>query len=64
MRNLKAKKNKNKCIDYENEKRIFEKELNRRSNGEEPQPILSNDICHDLDLRILKMVKLFKSFNK
>ncbi len=62
--NLKAKKSKNKCIDYENEKRIFEKELIRRRNGEEPQPILSNDICHDLDLRILKMVKLFKSFNK
>jgi hypothetical protein len=27
--NLKAKKSKNKSIDYENEKRIFEKELNR-----------------------------------
>jgi hypothetical protein len=42
-------------------KRIVEKELNRRSNGEEPQPILSNDISHDLDLRILKKVKLLRN---
>jgi hypothetical protein len=52
-------------MDYENEKKIFEKELN---NDEEPQPILSNDISHDLDLRILKKLyeylKLFKKFNK
>jgi hypothetical protein len=36
-------------------KKIVEKELNRRSNGEEPQSILTNDIFHDLDLRILKV---------
>ncbi len=44
-------------------KEFSKKELNRRRNGEEPQPILINDICNDLDLRIL-MVKLFKRLNK
>ncbi len=50
-----VKKSKNKSIDYENEKRIVEKELNRTNDNQRTQPILSNDISHDLDLRILKV---------
>ncbi len=36
----------------------MKKELSKRTkskrNGEEPQPILSNNFSHDLNLRILK----------
>ncbi len=52
---LKAKESKNKSIDYENENGIVEKKLSRTIDGQEPQQILSNDISHDSDLRILSV---------